>query len=103
MRKEEVISQFKEILFNKGLFNGRYGSYSYDEELEVFYDEAKEIEWQIREQCILIRYCEDTTHTYVEVYADSFNNTYDMIYYALDEALDDLERKYMKKVMAKYE
>ncbi len=108
MRKEEFINHFKEVLFNKGLMSGNR-AYSFDEELEVFYDADKEIEWQIRDysngdlKSVLVRYCDDTTHTYVELYEYDFADPYDLIFYSLDEALDDLDRKYMKKVAAKYE
>lgn len=108
MRKEEFISHFKEVLFNKGLMSGNR-AYSFNEELEVFYDTDKEIEWQIRDysngdfKSILVRYCEDTTHTYVELYEYDFADPYDLIFYSLDEALDDLDRKHMKKVATKYD
>lgn len=108
MRKEEFISHFKEVLFNKGLMSGNR-AYSFNEELEAFYNTDKEIEWQIRDysngdfKSILVHYCEDTTHTYVELYEYDFANPYDLIFYSLDEALDDLDRKHMKKVATKYD
>ena len=98
MKNDEVIEIFKWTLLNRGLWDSNY-SFTFDEDIEVFYDADHEIEYQIRDYSngdfheILMRFCDDKTHSYIELYLEDFeNDPYEMIYYALEEGIEILEK-----------
>lgn len=94
--KTSVVKKvFISILVDRNEWGCENG-YTYDEETTTFYDSDNEIEYQLREygsnqfKSLLIRFSNDTHHIYREITPEAFDYIEQMIYYALDEVLEEL-------------
>lgn len=95
---DTVVEIFKQVLNSCNI-----NDVTYNEELMTFFGD--ELEYQIRDcsdgsfKSILVRFSEDSTHTYREFYEIDYNSIYDLIYDALsDDTAEWLANVIRKKV-----